>query len=118
MLMRPSPSTKPLAITISVISLPLPPDPRSPHIPLIVPPISLANVNEGVFKKPIANATPEGRYFAILGCPSARGIFAAEIRQKATPKMAMNKLLFSGRFPSPIPQGKHSGGWVMIGGTY
>ena len=66
-LTRPSPSTKPLATTISVMSLPLPLDcKRALHVASIAPPTSLANVNDGVFKKPMANATPEGMNLVIL----------------------------------------------------
>lgn len=113
-LTRPSPSTKPLAITINVISLPLPLDPRRVlHLASIAPPISLANVNDGVFKKPMENATPEGIYFVNLDCPCAQYTFAAEMRPKTIEKMIIKNPLLSGRFPSPIPWSKYCGGWVI-----
>lgn len=102
-LIRPSPSTKPLATTISVISLPLPLDFQQVlHATSITPPINLAKVNDGVFKKPMENATPEGMYFVTLDCPCAQYAFTAETNPKTIAKTIMKEPLFSGRFPSPI----------------
>lgn len=93
------------------MSLPLPLDPRRAlHPASIAPPASLANVNDGVFKKPMENATPEGMYFVNLDCPRVQYTFAAETRPKTTENMIMKNPLFSGRFPSPIPLGKYDGG--------
>lgn len=112
-LTRPSPSTKPLAITINVMSLPLPLGPRRAlHPASIAPPISLANVNDGVFKKPMENATPEGMYFVNLDCPCAQYTFAAATRPNMIEKMIMKNPLLSGRFPSPISWSKYCG-WVI-----
>ena len=115
-LTRPSPSTKPLAVTISVMPSSIPLDCRRVlHITSIAPPISLANVNDGVFKKPIANATPEGMYFVTFDCPCAQYTFTPETRPKMIAKTNMKKPLFSGRFPSPTPQSECESSWIISG---
>ena len=117
-LTRPSPSTKPLAITISIISSPPPLDFRRVlHAASIAPPISLANVNDGVFKKPMENATPEGMYFVNLDSPCAQDTFTAETKPKTIAKMTMKTPLLCGRFPSPIPQSKCDDVRMIVGNT-
>jgi hypothetical protein len=118
-LTSPSPSTNPLAITISVMSLPPPLDCRRVlHVASITPPISLAIVNEGVFRKPIANATPEGKYFVNLDRPCAQYTFPADMRPKTIAKMIMKMPLFSGRFPSPILWSEYDNNWMMSGNLH
>jgi hypothetical protein len=71
------------------------------HVASITPPISLANVNDGVFKKPIANATPEGMYFATFDCPCAQYTFTAETRPKTIAKTDHEKAALLGKVPIP-----------------
>ena len=57
--------------------------------------------NEGVFKNPIANATPDGIHFENHRFLLTAWIFKADINPNTIEKAAMNMALFSGNWPSP-----------------
>jgi len=66
--------------------------------------MSRAILKEGVLRKPIANATPDGMYAAqdvlLVGL---RSLTAARI-VAAAPKISMNWPVCGGRDPSPAPR--------------
>jgi hypothetical protein len=62
----------------------------------ITPPMSRAIENDGVFKNPIANATPDGIHLAIQ-CPLfAEYVFAPDSKPNRMENMPINTALFSG----------------------
>jgi hypothetical protein len=99
----PSPNTNPLATTIAISGV----SPLVLALALrhaIYPPISLAKLKLGEFKKPIAKAMPEGRYLISLGrgCEGGRLVgkaLAREKREKMRPKTSMKGTTWSGRWP-------------------
>jgi len=101
MLVTPSPRTNPLAMTINLMSLESLAY-RVRKICSIIPPTRRANENDGVLRKPIANATPEGIHLA----HHTRFRLAYVLREAMTPKTMAKTIikreLFSGSCPSPV----------------
>lgn len=101
-LTTPSPSTNPLAMTIRRMSAP----------PVFAtlrwyqystnPPTKRANEKDGVFKNPIANATPDGIHLA-YGRPrwTAMSLMPATTENRRA-NSNMNGLVFSGSCPLPV----------------
>jgi hypothetical protein len=67
----------------------------------MTPPIRRAIEKCGVFKKPIAKATPEGIQVANQCWRRTVRVFIAERNPKNIEKLSMNDALFSGNWPSP-----------------
>jgi len=96
----PSPNTNPLAITINRMSLPSFAN-LVRKIYSMIPPISRAMEKDGGFRKPIANATPEG-----IQCDTQCPLLPVydlteESRAKTRENAAMNSAQYSGNSPSP-----------------
>lgn len=103
MLTTPSPSTNPLAMTIKRISCPPVFATLRWYQYSINPPTKRANENDGVFKNPIANATPEGIHLAYRQPRWTAMSLKLAITENSSPNSNMNKRLFSGSCPFPIP---------------
>jgi hypothetical protein len=61
-----------------------------------------ANENDGVFRNPMANATPEGIHFAYHNCRFEADVLSAERNPKIMAEHNMNTPLLSGSSPSPV----------------
>ena len=68
----------------------------------MMPPISRAIEKEGVFRNPMANATPEGIHFAQRRFFLEADVLVAESSAKRAEKIIINLALFSGNCPSPV----------------
>ena len=75
--------------------------------------MSRAMLNAGVFRKPIANATPEGNQRTYD--PARRRVFRNDIAAKTNPKTSMNFALSGGRWP--LPASKSAFNIVIINNT-
>ena len=101
-LTTPSPSTNPLAMTIRRISAPPVFATLRWYQYSINPPTKRANENDGVFKNPIANATPDGIHLA-YGRPrwTAKSLMPATTENRRA-NSNMKGLVFSGSCPFPV----------------
>lgn len=68
----------------------------------MIPPTNRARENDGVLRKPIENATPDGIHFAHGKCRGVAYILNDAISAKIAAKTDMKMLLLSGSWPSPV----------------
>jgi len=68
----------------------------------MMPPTRRASEKDGVFRNPMANATPEGIHLAYHNPRLEAWDLNAEIKANEIAEKSIKVALFSGRLPSPV----------------